>query len=64
MDIEHAEYDVIEDMIKKGWPENIKEMWIEWHALDDRNFYQSFSERKKGIMESLVNSKTVFHDWH
>ena len=63
MDIEHAEYDVIEDMIKKGWPENIREMWVEWHAVDPITNDESFKARKKKIMECLVDSKTAIHDW-
>jgi len=67
MDIEHAEYDVLEDMIKKGWPENIKEIWIDWHAVGGESahdFDEHFASRKKKIMEDLSNSKTIIHDWH
>jgi FkbM family methyltransferase len=65
MDIEHAEYDILEDMVKRGWPKNIKEMWVEWHARmpHDAN-HDFFSERKKNILNSLADCGTVLHDWH
>jgi FkbM family methyltransferase len=39
MDIEHSEYELLEKMIKEGWPNNIKKIWIEWH--DSKNEYNS-----------------------
>ena len=31
MDIEHSEYPILEDLISRGWPTNIKKIWVEWH---------------------------------
>jgi len=32
MDVEHAEYEIFEHMIKNGWPKNIKKIWVKWHS--------------------------------
>jgi len=32
MDIEHAEFEIFEHMIKNGWPKNIKKIWVKWHS--------------------------------
>jgi FkbM family methyltransferase len=32
MDIEHAECEIFEHMIKNGWPKNIKKIWVKWHS--------------------------------
>lgn len=37
MDIEYAEYRVIDHMINAGWPKNIKKIWIEWHDINSGN---------------------------
>ena len=31
IDIEHSEYKLIDHIMQKGWPKNIKKIWIEWH---------------------------------
>ena len=33
MDIEWSEYQVIDDMLTKGWPENIRQIRVEWHGI-------------------------------
>jgi FkbM family methyltransferase len=38
MDIEWSEYPIIEDMLVRGWPSNIKHMWIEWHGRNETFF--------------------------
>lgn len=35
MDIEFSEYEVLEHMIRKGWPKNVRRLCVEWHGLDN-----------------------------
>ena len=36
MDIEWAEYEVLEHMLR-DWPKNIKKIWIDWHGTNSEN---------------------------
>ena len=43
MDIEWSEYQVIENMLTRGWPENIKQIRISWHGTHN-DFIRKKSE--------------------
>ena len=58
MDIEWSEYVIIEDMLNRGWPSNIKEMWVEWHGLD-----QEVNIEKMNKLTNLIGSKTKLNNW-
>jgi hypothetical protein len=45
MDIEWAEYNIIEDFLIRGWPININHIWIEWHGLTN-----SFFKKKSNFL--------------
>lgn len=40
MDVEWAEYELLQDMLTRGWPKNIVTMWIEFHGMYDEEFKQ------------------------
>ena len=44
MDIEWAEYQIIDDMLTKGWPENIRQIRVEWHGVTYNDFIRKKSE--------------------
>ena len=60
MDIEWAEYQIFEYMLEKGWPKNIKKIWVEWHNIAENEF--------KIKMETLTNKiekhNTKIINWH
>lgn len=60
MDIESSEYFIIQDMLKRGWPKNIKRMWVEWHDRFNQKTIELISKLKKEIQEN----KTEIIDWH
>jgi FkbM family methyltransferase len=57
MDIEHSEYKVLERMVKLGWPNNIKKLWVEWH--DSRN--SENSRIIEFVENALKETKTEIH---
>lgn len=34
MDVEFSEYEVLESLLSRGWPSNIKKLWVEWHGVE------------------------------
>ena len=52
MDMEHSETHVLEDMIKKGWPNNIKKIRVKWHNLEK-------NKEKINNLEKTIKSKKV-----
>ena len=58
MDIEWAEYKVINHIIQNGWPDNIKEMWIEWHGMNDNE-----NVIKKENLIQQIKSTTKLNTW-
>lgn len=52
MDIEHSEYELIQHMLQKTWPNNIKKLWIEWHD------YNNNQEKVNGL-ENAIRSKGI-----
>jgi FkbM family methyltransferase len=63
MDIEHSEYDVLEHLLRKGWPECIKEIWVEWHATDNRTENAPFVIRKENILQALAAKQVQIYDF-
>jgi FkbM family methyltransferase len=43
MNIEWAEWTVLEDLLVRGWPKNIKQMWINFHGAVGNQFYKNKS---------------------
>lgn len=40
MDVEWAEYELLQDMLTRGWPKNVVTMWVEFHGMYDEHFKQ------------------------
>ena len=60
MDVEWAEYEIINHMLILGWPKNIKKIWVEWHNTHDE-VYRKNSELLKNKIEE---HKTKVINWH
>jgi len=63
MDIEGAEFDVLEKMINDNSISSIKEIWIEFHE----NFFSNpepYKKRKYKILEELANNNISYSEWH
>tara|TARA_R110002020_G_scaffold148374_1_gene324202 strand:+ start:1501 stop:2865 length:1365 start_codon:yes stop_codon:yes gene_type:complete len=59
MDIEWSEYAVIEDLLVRGWPKNIKHIWIEWHGIHQ----QFFKNKSKFLTEQIKLSECEVTSW-
>ena len=63
MDIEGAEFQTLEKMIKDGSIKKIKNIWIEFHE----NFFSNpepYKKRKHKILEELANNNISYSEWH
>jgi len=64
MDIEGAEYDVLDHLIKKGVHKKIATIFTEFHSQymtePDKTIYEN---REKAIIQSFKNDKIPFHLW-
>ena len=60
MDIEWAEYEIIKHMLEKGWPENIKKIWVEWHNTAD----EEYKIKSKELIKEIEKHKTKVINWH
>ena len=60
MDIEWAEYTVIEDLLIQGWHKNIKHLWVEWHGINQ----DFFINKSKFLMEQIRLSGCEVTSWH
>ena len=64
MDIEGAEYDVLDDLVKKGVHKKIATIFTEFHSQymtePDKTIYEN---REKVIIQSFNNDKIPFHLW-
>ena len=64
MDIEGAEYDVLENLLKKGVHKKIATIFTEFHSQymtePDKTIYEN---REKVIIQSFKNDKIPFHLW-
>jgi FkbM family methyltransferase len=58
MDIEWAEYKVINHIIQNGWSDNIKEMWIEWHGMNNNENVI----KKENLIKQIKNT-TKLNTW-
>jgi len=56
MDIEWAEYEILQNMLDRGWPKNIFKMWIEFHGLNDSVFIEKSNKLIYNI-ESKYSTK-------
>jgi FkbM family methyltransferase len=63
MDIEGAEFQVLEKMIKDGTTTKIKEIWIEFHEGFFSNSYP-YKIRKQFILNAFENLGIKYHEWH
>jgi hypothetical protein len=59
MDIEGAEYPVLEKMIEKDILKYIKVFYIEWH---NRMLKNKYDESK--IINHILNSQIELREWH
>jgi len=59
MDIECAEYEVLEHLLLNGWPKNIKHIWVEWH----RRYEDFYINRSKKIIEKIKNNGCEVTNW-
>lgn len=65
LDIEAAEYDVLEKIIQDGCHKHIKEMWVEWHdkyMLPELR--KSYVDRQDQIMAFFSAQKIPIRDWN
>ena len=64
MDIESSEYDVLEDLLKKGVHKKIATIFTEFHSRQmtepDKTIYEN---REKVIIQSFKKDKIPFHLW-
>ena len=64
MDIEGAEYDVLDDLLKKGVHKKISTIFTEFHSQymtePDKTIYEN---REKVIIQSFNKDKIPFHLW-
>jgi FkbM family methyltransferase len=60
MDIEWAEYNIIEDFLIRGWPININHIWIEWHGLTN----SFFKKKSNFLIEEIKKTGTNVIKWH
>jgi len=51
MDIEWSEYPLLENLISRGWPTNVKKIWIEWHNRHVPEYIQHAQELTAKIKE-------------
>lgn len=63
MDIEGAEFLVLDKMIKDNTLSLIQEIWIEFHDHFFTN-HQEYSDKKSQIVEYLELNKIKYHLWH
>jgi FkbM family methyltransferase len=61
MDIEWAEYIILQDMIDKGWPQNIVTIWVEFHGLNEDNFREK-SKNLTNIIQNNYQTNVIL--WH
>jgi FkbM family methyltransferase len=60
MDLEWSEYEILSDMLSKGWPKNIKKLWVGWHGKYDRN-----NIMKADLLRTRIKIEgTEIEDWH
>lgn len=60
MDIEWAEFAIIEALLNKGWKQNIKRIWIEWHGQHITEYIDKANDLKTRIRQI---SNTEVLDW-
>lgn len=59
MDIECAEYEVLDYLLACGWPKNIKHIWIEWHRTDE----DFFLSKSKFLTNEIVSNGCEVSNW-
>jgi len=62
MDIEFSEYEVLEDMLKRGWPRKVKKLWVEWHGLDNQTNKARASKISADIRSLGTEVVCINHD--
>jgi FkbM family methyltransferase len=63
MDIEGAEFDILDNMINNKSIHKIKTLWVEFHnnIFADKELY---TNKKNNIISYLNNNNIEIHDWH
>jgi FkbM family methyltransferase len=59
MDIEWSEYEVLQNMLDRGWLKNIKKIWVEWHNRDNAEYI----EMAKKLTDSIELHNTEIINW-
>jgi FkbM family methyltransferase len=59
MDIEWAEYQVIEHMLNKGWPNKIRSMWVEFHGIG----HEEFKNKANELITQIEKHGTKVERW-
>jgi FkbM family methyltransferase len=59
MDIEFAEYNVLDAMIESGWNKNIKILGVEWHGTN----FDDFKGKPQIIKDKLKDEQVIIKDW-
>lgn len=59
MNIEGAEYDVLEKMVEDGSIHYINHLYIEWHSKKIRGFDQ----KRHADLKEMLSNMVVLHDW-
>ena len=55
MDIEWSEYTILKEMLKSGWPTNIKKLWVEFHDPDQ--------ELNNNLIKEITQNGTSIARW-
>lgn len=61
MDVEWAEYFLLQDMLERGWPQNIVKMWIEFHGMHDTSYVSKAGELIKQIQSNYSTEIVLWH---
>jgi FkbM family methyltransferase len=60
MDIEWAEYTILPTMLEKGWPSNIKKIWVEFHGKHEKQW----SDKAQQLINDISNkTSTEIESW-
>ena len=60
MDIEWAEYSVLQHMLKNGWSKNIKKIWIEWHG--HKGSYYNMEKTSEELIQLISSTGTEVYE--
>jgi FkbM family methyltransferase len=59
MDIEWSEFAILDDMLSRGWPTNIKHIWIDWHGKNK----EYLVDKSKFLIQKIKEKKCQVNDY-